>query len=148
MNQKLLTTDEIVVRENRLDKATRTFSRVKYVLFLLSPSQPTFTYEHSELFTKDEEIGKLCDYPVRVTVLGHIQRGGIPCAFDRELASLFGAKAVELIAAGDFGKVTSLRGNRIVAAPIEQAVEKIKTVDPACDRVKAARAIGVEFGAP
>ena len=53
LNHKLLTTDEIVVRENRLDKATRTFSCVKYVLFLLSPSQPTFTYEHSEMFTKD-----------------------------------------------------------------------------------------------
>lgn len=93
-----------------------------------------------------EEIRAVCDYQVRVTVLGHVQRGGSPCPFDRELATRFGAKAVDLIARGEFGKVASLRGNKIVAQPIERAVKKIKLVDPDGDMVGAARAIGVEFG--
>jgi 6-phosphofructokinase 1 len=94
-----------------------------------------------------EEIAAKCDYQARVTVLGHIQRGGTPCAFDRELATRFGCKAVELIAEGKFGHVTALRGNKIVAQPMDKAVKKIKVVDPNSEIVRAAKATGVEFGA-
>ncbi len=93
-----------------------------------------------------DEIRAKCDYDVRVTVLGHIQRGGAPCAFDRELATKFGVRAVELIGQGKFGHVTALRNNSVVVAPIEQAVEKLKCVDPKGDLASAARATGVELG--
>lgn len=84
---------------------------------------------------------------MRVTVLGHIQRGGSPCAFDRILATRFGVKAVDLIKDKQFGHVAALRGGQIVSAPIEQAVAKLKRVDPDSDLVAAARATGVELGA-
>ncbi|PIQ89959.1 MAG: 6-phosphofructokinase [Candidatus Omnitrophica bacterium CG11_big_fil_rev_8_21_14_0_20_42_13] len=68
-------------------------------------------------------------YETRVTVLGHIQRGGTPTAFDRVLGTRFGIKAVDLIEKGSFGMMASLQGNKIVSVPLENAVEKLKTLD-------------------
>jgi 6-phosphofructokinase 1 len=93
-----------------------------------------------------DEIHKNTDYDVRVTVLGHIQRGGSPCAFDRLLATRFGATAVELLASGKFGHVAALRSGEIVSAPLDLAVAKLKRVDPDGDLVRAARSLGIELG--
>ncbi|MBI1992461.1 MAG: 6-phosphofructokinase [Candidatus Omnitrophica bacterium] len=68
-------------------------------------------------------------YETRVTVLGHLQRGGSPTAFDRVLGTRFGVKAVELVVEGQFGYMVSLQGNRIVGVPIEQGTGTLKTVD-------------------
>ncbi|MGB2705575.1 MAG: ATP-dependent 6-phosphofructokinase [Candidatus Omnitrophota bacterium] len=75
------------------------------------------------------ELEKRTSYETRVTVLGHIQRGGTPSAFDRVLATRFGVKAVELVLDGDFGKMVALKGNDIVSVPMEDATGKVKTVD-------------------
>ena len=83
---------------------------------------------------------------VRVSVLGHIQRGGSPTPFDRILATRFGVAAVDLIAAGGFGKMVCLQQERIRAVDIAQAVGRLKTVDPQGEIVRAARAIGICFG--
>ena len=74
-------------------------------------------------------IEKRTGFETRVTVLGHIQRGGSPTAFDRVLGTRFGVKAVELVKEGKFGYMVSLQGNRIVAVPIGKAVGKLKTVE-------------------
>jgi 6-phosphofructokinase 1 len=76
-----------------------------------------------------EEIEKRTDFETRVTVLGHIQRGGTPTAFDRFIATRFGVKAVELAIAGKFGYMASLQGTEVNEVPIEVAVGKLKTVD-------------------
>ena len=76
-----------------------------------------------------QELEKRTGFETRVTILGHIQRGGTPSAFDRVLATRFGVKAVELVVQGDFGKMVALRGNEIVGVPIADAVGKLKTVD-------------------
>lgn len=65
----------------------------------------------------------------RVTVLGHVQRGGTPTAYDRVLATRFGLKAVELIREKQFGHMASLRGTEIMAVPIEEALSQ-KLLDP------------------
>jgi ATP-dependent phosphofructokinase / diphosphate-dependent phosphofructokinase len=107
--------------------------------------------------TKQEKLGgsgqRLADmiaarteYEVRTTVLGHIQRGGAPCAFDRELATRFGVKAVELIAEGKFGHVAAVENGRLVAKSIEKAVKKLKLVDPAGELVRTAKGVGIELG--
>ncbi|MEJ7599646.1 MAG: ATP-dependent 6-phosphofructokinase [Kofleriaceae bacterium] len=107
--------------------------------------------------TKQEKLGgagqRLADliearteYEVRSTVLGHVQRGGRPCAFDRELATRFGVKAVELIAEGKFGHVAAIEGSHVVAKPIDKAVKKLKLVDPSGELVRAAKGIGIELG--
>jgi phosphofructokinase-like protein len=83
---------------------------------------------------------------VRVSILGHIQRGGSPTPFDRILATRFGVAAVDLIAKGGFGKMVCLRNERIGCVDISDAVGQLKTVDPQGELVNAARAIGMCFG--
>ena len=91
-------------------------------------------------------INAKTDYEVRTTVLGHVQRGGRPCAFDRELATRFGVKAVDLISEGQFGHVAAVEAGKLVAKPIELAVKKLKLVDPAGELVRTAKGVGIELG--
>ena len=76
-----------------------------------------------------EQIEKTTGFETRVTVLGHIQRGGSPTAFDRVLGTRFGIAAIDCIATGDFGKMVALRGTEIVSVDIKDAVSKTRTVD-------------------
>ncbi len=92
------------------------------------------------------EIEKRSGKESRVCVLGHLQRGGSPTTFDRALCSMFGATAVELIAAGEFGKMVAFTGPQIGAIKISEAIGKIKTVRPDGNLVRTARALGICFG--
>lgn len=76
-----------------------------------------------------EEIEKRTGFETRVTVLGHIQRGGSPTAFDRVLGTRFGIKAMELVLKKEYGKMAALEGNKIIAVPLKKAVCQLKTVD-------------------
>jgi len=93
-----------------------------------------------------DAIGGFAKRETRVTVLGHIQRGGSPSPFDRILSTRFGVAAVELIAAGGFGRMVCLRGGRVEAVDIAEAVGAMKYVDPNGELVRVARAIGMCFG--
>src|SRR5579863_6073848 len=83
---------------------------------------------------------------VRVSVLGHIQRGGSPSPFDRVLATRFGVAAVDLIAEGGFGKMVALRCSQVVAVDVAEAIGHLKSVQPEGQLVRTARAIGIGFG--
>jgi 6-phosphofructokinase 1 len=76
-----------------------------------------------------QEIEKRTGYETRVSVLGHIQRGGSPTAFDRVLGTRFGVKAMELVKNKKFGRMVALSGNKIIDVGLEDAVKAIKTVD-------------------
>ncbi|GAA1885872.1 6-phosphofructokinase [Streptantibioticus ferralitis] len=78
-----------------------------------------------------KEIEKRTGKEARTTVLGHIQRGGTPSAFDRWLATRFGLHAIDAVQDGDFGKMVALRGTDIVRVELSEATAKLKTVDPA-----------------
>jgi len=93
-----------------------------------------------------DSIGWLANRETRVTVLGHIQRGGSPSPFDRILSTRFGVAAVDLIAEGKFGRMVCLHGEHVESVPLEEAVGKQKLVDPKCELVRTARAIGIGFG--
>ena len=82
----------------------------------------------------------------RVTVLGHIQRGGTPTAFDRVLATRLGSAAVHAAARREFGVMVCLRTPDIKTVPIKEAVGRIRTVDPDSDMIRAARDTGIFFG--
>lgn len=82
----------------------------------------------------------------RYVVLGHLQRGGTPTAFDRTLATRFGAKAVELLLKGEFGMMVANHPPDIVPVPLGDVVGRQKTVPPDHDLILAARALGVSFG--
>jgi len=93
-----------------------------------------------------EDIGRHINHEIRVTILGHIQRGGSPIAFDRILASRFGKAAADLIGQKKFGKMVALRGDEIVDVNISDAVSNPKYVDPTGEMVMTARSLGVSFG--
>ena len=90
-------------------------------------------FGHAQLGGIGDWLGKQIEHKTgietRVTVLGHVQRGGTPTAYDRVLATRFGIKAVELIREKQFGYMASLRGTEIVAVPIEEALNQ-KLLDP------------------
>ena len=96
--------------------------------------------------TIGDAIGLFANKEVRVSVLGHIQRGGSPSPYDRVLATRFGVAAVDLVAEGQFGKMVALRADSIVAVDIAKAIGQLKTVRPDGELVRTARAIGIGFG--
>ena len=92
------------------------------------------------------ELEELIDADMRVTVLGHIQRGGSPSAFDRVLATRYGVAAAGLVARREFGKMVALRCDQIVSVNVRDAVSAPKLVDPGSQIVQQARDVGVCFG--
>jgi len=96
--------------------------------------------------TIGDAIGLFANKEVRVSVLGHIQRGGSPSPYDRVLATRFGVAAVDLIAEGKFGKMVALRADSIVAVDVASAIGQLKSVRPDGELVRTARAIGIGFG--
>ncbi|MEA2096355.1 MAG: ATP-dependent 6-phosphofructokinase [Candidatus Cloacimonadota bacterium] len=83
---------------------------------------------------------------IRVTLLGHLQRGGKPIAYDRILATQFGVKAFEMVLDKEFGKMAALRDGKLVSVPISEAIEKYNYVDLNSDLVQTARDIDISFG--
>ena len=75
-----------------------------------------------------EELGRLTGFDTRVTVLGHLQRGGSPTAYDRVLATRYGLLAADLAMALRYGLMASLQGADVVAVPLADAVKELKTV--------------------
>jgi len=78
-----------------------------------------------------EELEKRTGFDIRVTVLGHIPRGGAPTAHDRVLATRFGVHACDMVAKGEFGKMAAMRGNSIQSVDLAEATRTLKVVDPA-----------------
>ncbi len=93
-----------------------------------------------------DAIERDCGIETRVVVLGHLQRGGTPSAFDRCLATRYGVKAVELAEKGMYGQMAALRGTKITSIAIEKAVGALRRVNPAGEEVKAALSVGASFG--
>ncbi|MDD4004773.1 MAG: ATP-dependent 6-phosphofructokinase [Elusimicrobiaceae bacterium] len=92
------------------------------------------------------QIEKRCGISTRVVVLGHLQRGGTPTAFDRWLATRFGYHAVKLISEGKTGYMTALKGMDIVAVPTKDAVRQLRRVSADCEELQVALGTGVSFG--
>jgi 6-phosphofructokinase 1 len=92
------------------------------------------------------EVQKRTGKEARTCVLGHLQRGGTPTTFDRALCSMFGAIAVELVAAGEFGKMVAFTGQQVWAVELSKAIGGLKTVPPDGGLVRTARALGICLG--
>ncbi len=92
------------------------------------------------------EIGARTGKESRSLVLGHIQRGGAPTAFDRLLALRFGAGAVRLLEEGQFGMMIALDPPEVIGVPIQEAIARLKKVELDCDTMLTARDMGISFG--
>jgi 6-phosphofructokinase 1 len=98
-------------------------------------STATDAFGHARLggigVTLEREIEERTGYESRVTILGHVQRGGTPVAYDRVLATRFGVAAMDAAASGRFGMMVGLRGTEIEDVPLEEALREPKLLDPA-----------------
>jgi 6-phosphofructokinase 1 len=108
---------------------------------LVRPARPgevasTIGYTLREMLNKE----------VRVTVLGHVQRGGSPTPFDRILGTRFGVAAIDLVAKQQFGRMVCLKAGKMESVSLDEALEKMTLIDPNCEIVHAARAVGATFG--
>ncbi len=93
-----------------------------------------------------EQISKATGAETRVTVLGHLQRGGTPSARDRIMASIFGVHAVELILRGAFDRMVAWSGRTVIDVPLADAVAAFRAVDPKGPMVRTARGLGICLG--
>lgn len=101
---------------------------------------PSVAYELAE------KVQNKTDQEVRITVPGHTQRGGSPCAYDRVLATRLGAAAAEAILEGSFGHMIAVKKNEMVRVPLEEVAGKLKYVDPNASIIKEAETVGISFG--
>ena len=93
-----------------------------------------------------QEIQDRTGQEVRITVPGHTQRGGEPCAYDRVISSRLGAAAARLIIEEKYGYMVGFRDGEIVPVPLEEVAGKLKMVDPDSTIIKEAKGLGICFG--
>lgn len=93
-----------------------------------------------------QEISEKTGQEIRVTVPGHFQRGGSPCAYDRVLSTRFGTAAAKLIKEEKYGNMVALRGGAIVPVPLSEVAGKLKSVPVGCEEIASARELGISFG--
>ncbi len=95
---------------------------------------------------QDDLINMGCEHDIRVTVLGHLQRGGVPVAYDRVLASQFGVKAFEMVLNEEYGRMVSYRHPYITSVSLVDAIQKPNLVTLDTALMKTARGLGISFG--
>jgi phosphofructokinase-like protein len=135
--------DEVAARLQRRHERGRSFSIVVVAegatpldgALKIDSGGATDAFGHARLggigVTLEGEIERRTGFETRVTILGHVQRGGTPVAFDRVLATRFGVAAFDAAAAGRFGTMVALRGTAIVEVALAQALSEPKLLDPA-----------------
>ncbi|MDD6891925.1 MAG: ATP-dependent 6-phosphofructokinase [Bacteroidales bacterium] len=116
-----------------------------YSIVVVAEGIPTLNGKKAAQFIA-EEIEYETGFETRETVLGYIQRGGSPTAYDRNLATRMGGYATELIATGQFGRMVSLQGNSITSVPLQDVAGKLKLVTEEHDLIIQGRRMGVCFG--
>ena len=130
----------LAVAEGAISKEDAKLKKKQYKAKLAERRYPSVAYEIAaalEEKTKRE---------IRVTVPGHTQRGGAPCAYDRVLATRVGAYAAELILNKEYGYMVGIVDGDTKKVPLSEVAGKLKYVDPKCQMIKDAKTIGISFG--
>ena len=132
----------LAVAEGAISKEDALLSKKDYKKKLEDRAKkyPSVSYEIADKIT--QELGS----EVRITVPGHTQRGGAPCAYDRVLSTRIGAGAAEAILDGEYGIMIGVVNGKIKRVPLEECAGKLKMVSPKDQTVKAAKQIGISFG--
>ena len=94
----------------------------------------------------EAELSRRINSEVRTTILGHMQRGGTPTAYDRNLATAFGTYAAAMVADGQFGRMVSLQENRLTSVPFDEVANQSRSVPPDNPMIAAAIGVGTSFG--
>ena len=144
-----------IVSHDYSEKAIKTFKKMMLdCLFVVGGEEIVQTKETLQGVARlggvgnyiASKIAKEIDLEVRCTVLGHIQRGGTPLAFDRVLGTRLGEHAVQAASEGKFGHMVSLKTPDIMLVPLEELAGKVRRVPPASQLVKCAEDIGISLG--
>jgi ATP-dependent phosphofructokinase / diphosphate-dependent phosphofructokinase len=94
----------------------------------------------------EHELGQRVDSEVRTAILGHVQRGGTPTAYDRTLATAFGAYAAALVADGQYGRMAAVQQGRLASVALADVADRQRTVSHDAPMLAAALAVGTSFG--
>ncbi len=148
------TLDAVCAKVEERRRRGRNFSIIVVAESVRSAAGETITYKDAHGQARyggvgammAHEIGLRTQAETRVTVLGHVQRGGSPTSLDRVLASAFGVYAVDLVAAGRFDRMVAWQNRRVVDVAIEEAVAQYQAVDLDDALVHTARGLGISFG--
>lgn len=130
----------LAVAEGAISKEDAKLSKKEYKEKMKNYPYPSVSYEIAEQI--QEKIGS----EVRVTVPGHMQRGGSPCPYDRVFASRLGTEAAKLILKGEYGFMVGIRNREIVKVPLEEVAGKLKMVSPDASIIEEAKMLGISFG--
>ncbi len=130
----------LAVAEGAISKENAALSKKEYKEKMGKRIFPSVSYEIAA------QIGESTGQEIRVTVPGHMQRGGAPCPYDRVLASRLGTKAAELIMKEDYGYMVGVKNREIVKFPLAEVAGRLKTVPVDSDIIQEARMLGISFG--
>lgn len=130
----------IAVAEGAISKEDAKLSKKKLKEKQAKKKYPSVAYELAE------KIQNRTDQEVRITVPGHMQRGGSPCPYDRVLATRLGAAAADLILKEKYGFMVGIKNEQIVKVPLQEVAGKLKMVDPKSDIIREAKMTGISFG--
>lgn len=130
----------IAVAEGAISKEDAELSKKEYKKKKEDSKYPSVSYEVAAAI--QERTGR----EVRVTVPGHMQRGGSPCPYDRVFASRLGSEAGKMILDGEYGFMVGYKNREIVRVPLEEVAGKLKMVSPDASIVKEAKLLGICFG--
>ena len=130
----------LAVAEGAISKEDAKLSKKEYKEKVANSPYPSISYEIAD------QIGKKTGIEVRVTVPGHMQRGGAPCPYDRVFASRLGTKAAECIIENDYGYMIGIKNRELVKVPLEEVAGKLKEVSPDAPIIHEARMLGISFG--
>ncbi len=130
----------LAVAEGAISKEDAKLTKKEYKEKLKNYKYPSVSYEIADA------IQKKSGHEVRVTVPGHMQRGGSPCPYDRVFASRLGSEAGKLILNGEYGFMVGIRNREIVKVPLEEVAGKLKTVAPDASIIQEAKMLGISFG--
>lgn len=130
----------IAVAEGAISKQEALLSKKDLKQQRKKEKAPSISYKIANMIMENSE------FDARVTIPGHVQRGGAPCPYDRILATRLGAAAAQCILDKDYGNMIGIINNKIERIPLEKVAGKLKYVDPESDIVKEAKCIGISFG--
>lgn len=130
----------LAVAEGAISSEMAALPKKEYKELQKASPYPSVSFEIAE------QIKRLTNQDVRVTVPGHMQRGGSPSAYDRVFASRLGAEAGRMVLEGDYGFMVGIRNREIVRVPLNEVAGRLKTLDPNASIVKEAKMIGISFG--
>ena len=130
----------LAVAEGAISKEDAKLSKKEYKKKLENSKFPSVSYEIADRIQKETGI------EARVTVPGHMQRGGSPDPYDRVLCTRLGSAAAQAIMDGDYGNMIAMVDGKTKRVPLEKVAGKLKMVEPDCQMIQEAKRIGISFG--